>query len=171
MGKSNVVLIGMPGCGKSTIAKYLSNELNINYIDLDKYIQGKTNKTIEELFKIGEDYFRDVEANICKDVSELSDLIISTGGGVVKRKVNIDNLRKNGTIIFIDRPLDNILGDVNTTTRPLLKDGKDRLVNLYNERYDLYKKYCDIHIINNNTLDGVINVIIKALKEYSKYES
>ena len=166
MKNRNIVLIGMPGCGKSTIAKQLSQKLNINYIDLDKYIQGRTNKSIDELFKIGEEHFRDIETSICKEVCELDDLIISTGGGIIKRQVNMENLRKNGVIVFIDRPVDNIINDVNTDTRPLLKDGKERIFTLYNERYELYKKYCDIHIINDNLIEDTINDIINALKEY-----
>lgn len=165
MGK-NIVLIGMPGCGKSTIAKILSNKLSINYIDLDKYIQGKSNKSIDELFKIGEEHFRNVESFICKEVSELDNLIISTGGGIIKRKVNIDRLKKNGIIVFLDRPVEQILKDINTSTRPLLKQGKEKILNLYDERYHLYKEYCDIHIMNDKSIYDTIDDIIKALEEH-----
>lgn len=165
MGKKNIVLIGMPGCGKSVLARLLSKRIDVNYIDIDKYIQGKTNTTIDELFKSGENYFRDIESSICKEVSLFDDIIISTGGGVVKRKENIDNLKNNGTIIFIDRPLDKILADINTASRPLLNDGKERLISLYEERYPLYNEYCDLRIVNDSSLEDTIDYIIDGLKE------
>lgn len=165
MGNKNIVLIGMPGCGKSVLARLLSKKTDINYIDLDKYIQGKTNSTIADLFKLGEDYFRNIESLICKEVSLFDNVIISTGGGVVKRKENIDNLKKNGIIVFIDRPLDKILKDINTSSRPLLNDGKEKLISLYEERYPLYNEYCDLRIVNDRSLEDTINCIIDGVKE------
>ena len=66
-------------------------------------------------------------------------IIISTGGGVVKRKENIDFFKEKGIIIFIDRSVEDIINDIDTNSRPLLKDGISKLYNLYSERYNLYK--------------------------------
>lgn len=159
----NIVLIGMPGCGKTTIGKILSRKLNMDFYDVDKYIEQKTTKTIPELFAIGESHFRDVEEECVREVSKKTKRVISTGGGVVLRENNILNLKRNGIIIFINRPLENIIGDVDTTTRPLLKDGVERLKKLYEDRIDLYKGYCDFDIKNDKSLASVVEDIIKII--------
>ena len=82
--------------------------------------------------------------------------MISTGGGVVKKKENIDALKKDALIIFLDRPVEKILEDVDVSKRPLLKDGKERVINLYNERYELYKKYADEIVVNDSDMIEVI---------------
>lgn len=162
--KKNIVLIGMPGCGKTTIGKQLSEKLNMKFYDIDEYIEDKTNKKISEIFAISEAHFRDIEEKCVKEVSEGSTKIISTGGGVVLRENNILNLKRNGIIIFINRPLENIISDVDTTTRPLLKDGVERIKKLYEDRIELYKGYCDFNIKNNKSLTSVVEEIIKVLK-------
>ncbi|EKQ56469.1 MULTISPECIES: shikimate kinase [unclassified Clostridium] len=157
--KNKVVFIGMPGCGKSTIGRLVSKELNIKFIDMDKYIEDMTSKTIPELFEQGEDYFRDFESLACKELSKENNIIISSGGGVVKRKENIDALRENSFIIFIDRPLENLLEDIDVSKRPLLKDGREKLVRLYEERYELYRLAADEIIKNDEGLNGAINKV------------
>ncbi len=87
--KRKIVIIGMPGSGKTTIGKILSKELNLKFYDMDEYIQETRSKTIMELFENGEDYFRDIETEACRELADKSNVLISTGGGVVKRKENI----------------------------------------------------------------------------------
>ncbi|WP_142414955.1 shikimate kinase [Hathewaya massiliensis] len=161
----NIVLIGMPGCGKSTLGFFLSKKLGLDFIDLDVYIETKENKKIPEIFQKGEDYFRDLEAKSVEEVSEYNSIIISTGGGVIKREENIKNLKHNGKLIFIDRPLEKILEDIDTENRPLLKYKKDNLYNLYKERYDLYKKYADYRILNEGSLEEALNEILNLLEK------
>lgn len=79
--KNKVVIIGMPGSGKTTIGKILGEELNLKFYDMDEYIQERTSKSILELFKNGEDYFRNIETDICKELSKKQNILISTGGG------------------------------------------------------------------------------------------
>jgi shikimate kinase len=159
--KNKIVIIGMPGSGKTTLGKMLAEELNIKFFDMDEYIVEKTGKTTIQLFENGEEFFRDIESETCKELAEYSNVLISTGGGVIKRKANIDTLNKEGLIIFIDRPVDNILGDVDVSFRPLLKDGKEKLLKLYDERYALYNEYAE-EIVKN---DSDIRVVIDKLKE------
>jgi shikimate kinase len=159
--KNKVILIGMPGCGKSTVGKLVSKELNLNFFDMDKYIESMTSKTIPQLFEQGEDYFRDFETLACTELSEKSNILISSGGGVIKRKENIEILKKEGYIIFIDRPLEELLNDVDISTRPLLKDGREKLIKLYEERYELYKSSAD-KIVKN---DKDIREIVEKVKE------
>ncbi|MFQ8769465.1 MAG: shikimate kinase [Thomasclavelia ramosa] len=108
----NIVLIGIMGCGKTTLSRMLGEKLNRPVIDIDEYIVEKYHQTIPEMFEVSETYFRNNETAGCKDVSDLNGHIISTGGGVVLRPENIKYLKQNGIIIYIDRPIDNILTDV-----------------------------------------------------------
>lgn len=162
--KKNIVLIGMPGCGKSTIGKKLSLKLGLDFCDLDVCIEKDQNKTIKEIFKSGESYFRDVEQRIVKDVSKKEGLVIATGGGVVLRKCNIIELKKNGVIVFINREVKDIICDINIKNRPLLKDGKDKLYELYKKRYKLYTEYCDFKVDNCGSLEDAVDKIIKVLR-------
>ena len=91
----NIVLIGMPGCGKTTLGKILNKELSMEFYDMDNYIERKTDKKISELFEKGENYFRDIESLACEELSKNKNVIISTGGGVIKRKENIDFLKES----------------------------------------------------------------------------
>ena len=154
--KDKVVIIGMPGSGKTTIGKILSRELDLKFYDMDEYIQERTSKSILELFENWEDYFRNIETDMCRELSKEKNVLISTGGGVVKKKENIDALKKDALIIFLDRPVEKILEDVDVSKRPLLKDGKERVINLYNERYELYKKYADEIVVNDLDMIEVI---------------
>lgn len=154
--KDKVVIIGMPGSGKTTIGKILGRELDLKFYDMDEYIQERTSKSILELFENGEDYFRNIETDMCRELSKEKNVLISTGGGVVKKKENIDVLKKDALIIFLDRPVEKILEDVDVSKRPLLKDGKERIINLYNERYELYKKYADEIVVNDSDMIEVI---------------
>lgn len=154
--KDKVVIIGMPGSGKTTIGKILGRELDLKFYDMDEYIQERTSKSILELFENGENYFRNIETDMCRELSKEKNVLISTGGGVVKKKENIDVLKKDALIIFLDRPVEKILEDVDVSKRPLLKDGKERIINLYNERYELYKKYADEIVVNDADMIEVI---------------
>ena len=160
----NIVLIGMMGCGKTTISQLLNKKLNRPQIDIDEYLEDKYHMTIPEMFDISEEYFREKETICCDDVSRLDGYIISTGGGVIKNKKNIDILSKNGCIFYIDRPIENIYQDVDVSSRPLLKDGPEKLYELYEERHQKYLDACDFHIHNDGTLDDVVEKIIESLK-------
>lgn len=161
----NIVLIGMPGAGKTTIGGILANNLSMKFCDIDKYIEEKTGKTISEIFQDGEDAFRYIEREVVKELSGEAKMVIATGGGVIKDHKNMEKLRENGLIFFINRPLENIMGDIDIETRPLLKDDKERLYDLFDERYPLYKKYCHYEIINIGSLQEVSKRIIDIIKE------
>ena len=161
--KKSIVLIGMPGCGKTTIGEKLASKLGYEFCDIDKYIVEKEKKSIDEMFEYGEEHFRDIESNGVEYVSKKEKMVISTGGGVVKRERNIKALRENGIIIFINRPIESIVSDVDVEKRPLLKDGKEKIYKLFEERYDLYKKYCDIEVINDKDLDDVVDKITEMI--------
>lgn len=155
----NIVLIGMPGCGKSTIGRLVNSDTGLRFIDLDDYIVESNHMSIEEMFNQGEEFFRDKETEAVKEVSRDSGIIISTGGGVIKREENMQRLKKNGVIIFVDRSPEKIIETLDDSVRPLLKDGVKRIFDLYKERYELYKKYSDIVIFNNEELEKSVNEV------------
>ncbi len=162
-----IALIGMPGCGKTTIGKMLSEKTKVNLIDLDEYIEEK-GESIDSLFEKGEDVFRKCETNCLRETANINQaLILSTGGGIVKIKQNVDILKENFIVVFIDRPLDNIYNDIDINTRPLLKNNKEALINLYNERYSLYKDACHIKIDNVFDIEKVVETIIDKVNKYS----
>lgn len=143
----NIVLIGMPGCGKSTVGKQLAKLLDFSFTDCDRVIEATQKMTVSKIFELhGEDFFRTLEATALESFSALSGSVIATGGGCVERRENFEIIKKIGTVVFINRPLKKILADIDTSKRPLLSDGKERLYALYAKRLPLYRELCDIEI-------------------------
>ena len=159
----NIVLIGMPACGKSTIGYWLSKKINYPFVDVDRYLEEKENRIISDIFSNeGEEYFRELETEYLKELSEKEGIIISTGGGAVKNKENIDILKENGIIVFLNRAIDDISRE-NHRNRPLLQN-PDNIRKLYDERIKLYRRYADIIIKNDDSMDVIVDRIITALK-------
>ena len=141
--KENIVLIGMPSSGKSTVGRILAEKVGEEFIDTDELITKKINMPIKDFFALyGEEKFREVETEVIREIAGRGGLVISTGGGAVLRKENLINLRYNGNILFIDRPL-NLL--IPTDSRPLSSD-RMALENLYMTRYPIYSEACDSRI-------------------------
>lgn len=155
--KRNIVLIGLPGSGKTTIGKYLARRIKKPIIDIDKIISKNEDKNIHEIFNnFGEKYFRNLENEIIKQISLKSGLIISTGGGVVKNQENMDLLRANGFVIFLNRDIDKII--LREGKRPLIKSNND-LIKIKEERYKLYSVNADIVIKNNFTIEKAVRIL------------
>lgn len=155
--KQNIVLVGMPASGKTTVGKLLAEKLNLRFVDTDEEIV-KLHGEITSIFeKYGESVFRDLEAAVVKEVSALQGTVIATGGGVVLREQNVDLLKENGRIYFLDRPLESI---VPTADRPLSSD-RAALKKRYNERYPIYCKCADKHIISNSTPEDTVADIME----------
>ncbi len=158
--KQNIILIGMPSCGKSTIAKELEKRLNKAVYDSDTEVERIINTTISNFIKSnGETNFRNIESSVIENLSKQNSLIISTGGGVILRAENMIKLKQNGLIIFIDRPLELLTP---TSSRPLTSNIFD-LKKKYNERIGLYKKYADIIVKNDSKIEDAILEIIRRL--------
>ena len=154
--KQNIVLIGMPSSGKTTVGKRLASELEMQFIDTDKEIEKVSGKTIPEIFaESGEAAFRDIESSVITEVSSKQNCIIATGGGAILRPENITVLKGNGIIYFIDRPLQML---ITTDDRPL-SSNRDDLVKRYNERYDIYCGVADKKVINDSEIQAVIDTI------------
>jgi shikimate kinase len=155
----NIILIGMPGCGKSTLGRRLAGALHRSFVDADSYLEEKEGKSIPELFAVSEDCFRDAEERTIEALAKRESLVIATGG--VKRAVNIERLKKTGTIYFIDRRPEDIAGDVEVSTRPLLAEGSGKVYTLYHERITLYRKAADEIVVNEGSLESVLEKLTK----------
>ena len=144
----NIVLIGMPGCGKTTLALELRKMLGYKVIDSDRYIKKTSGMTVDELFEIGEDFFRIEETKALVDImSKYDRTVVATGGGVVERACNKEVLKQNGFVIFINRDLNEIRKVLTSKNRPLLRNNKDKVLNsLYERRIDKYRDFCDMEV-------------------------
>ena len=143
----NIVLIGMPGTGKSLIGKLLAELTGKTLQDTDAKIEEEAKMTIPEIFeKEGEAGFRDRESAICKKLGKERNLIIATGGGAILRPENVDALRQNGTLVHITRSIDKLP----TRGRPLSKN-IETLKKMEAQRMSLYKAAADITFRNNYT--------------------
>ncbi len=162
--KMNIALIGMPASGKTSVGKVLSERLNKAFVDSDDKIVKVENKNIPEIFaKFGEAYFRNVEKSVIKEISMLNSQVISTGGGAVLNPENIENLKANSRIYFLDRPLDML---ITTQDRPLSSNRAD-LEKRYDERYELYKSSADVIIDGGKSVEEVAKMIEENFYEYS----
>ena len=138
---NNIVLIGMPGSGKSTVGRLISKALGRPFVDSDDYLRQLIGRDIRELFRESEAAFRDAETEAIRQLAARDGYIIACGGGGVKRAENMELLRSTGRVIFLDRDVRCIARSVDTQGRPLLSSSADRLQQLYDERIGLYRKY------------------------------
>ena len=153
---ANVVLFGMPSCGKSTIGKALAKELDREFLDTDELIKQKTGKSPSTIIKeSGEKVFRDIESEVIKSVGILSSKVISLGGGGVLRRENVLALQSNGVLCYVKRPLELL----ENTDRPLsMQKGVQKL---WKERKDIYESAKDISIDNTKTVFDAVKEIIE----------
>jgi shikimate dehydrogenase len=156
----NIIFIGMPSSGKSTMGRLVSKNLNREFYDLDELVEKRENKTIPEIFKEhGEKYFRDLETEVLAEVSKKTGVVIATGGGTPIRDINRDLILQNSKVIYLDRKLENL----ETTGRPLSKN-LEELKKLKGEREPIYSNLCDIKIEVIENKDETLNLIMKKLK-------
>ena len=154
--KENIVLVGMPSSGKSTVGKIIAKALGREFVDTDSLIEENEGMSIPEIFeKYGEDYFRDAETVAVKSVSLRSGIVIATGGGAVLREENVNALSENGRIYFIDRPLEDLIP---TPDRPLSSSG-EAIEKRYRERYGIYSSIADKTIKVTTDAEGVAKSI------------
>ena len=152
----NIVLIGMPGCGKSTLGKLLAERTGKQFVDADDVIVQRAGISIPKIFdKIGEEGFRKLETEVLSDLGKQSGLIIATGGGCVTRSENYNLLHQNGHIIWIQRQISSLP----TNGRPLSL--QNSLVSMLAVRKPLYEQFSDSSVINDGSLDETITAILQ----------
>lgn len=160
----NIIIIGMPGSGKTTLGKALAQRLGREFFDADDVIVEQEGKPIKELFAVCEDCFRDAEIRASKTLAAKEGIVVACGGGVIKRTENMEILKKTGIIIFLDRAPDEIVSDVDVSTRPLLKDGKQKVYDLYDERIQSYRAAADYTVTNHTAINEVLNSMIRLVE-------
>ncbi len=156
--KENIVLIGMPSSGKSTVGDILAARFGRACVDTDRVIEANEGVSIPQIFaEKGEKSFRDIEAATVAEVSRSGGVVIATGGGAVLREENLRALRQNGRLYFLDRPLEQLIP---TEGRPLARDA-EAIEARYKERYGIYTQAADVIIENNGSAIEAAERIIK----------
>lgn len=156
--KRNLVLTGMPGCGKSTLGRLIAERLGMDFCDSDTEIIETEKRPIPQIFEqCGEKGFRDIETAAIERLSARQHTVIATGGGAILRDENLRFLRANGVVCFLDRPLEQL---VTTDDRPLSSD-REKLRKRYEERYDRYCSTADIIIDCSSGIEENVSRIVK----------
>ena len=159
--KENIVLIGMPSCGKSTIGKKLAKKINKKFVDVDSEIEKIIKTDIASFItENGEEAFRKIESEVIEQLSKQNNLVIATGGGSILKERNVNFLKQNGRLYFLDRSLKNLCV---TSSRPL-SSTYDALEKRYKERYPIYNKVCDVKVNGDMGISTIIKYIIQEKK-------
>lgn len=159
----NIIFVGMPGSGKTRMARLLAKELNMKLVDIDAEIKKREDMSIEDIFKNkGEEYFRNIESEVLYEFSKEQAQVIATGGGSILRKRNRDCIMQNSYVIFLNRNLDRLA----RKGRPLSKD-KEALRKLYEQRISYYKEVSNVEI---DVEENIEKTFIKIKKELIKDE-
>ena len=157
----NIILIGMPGCGKSTIGHLLARKTGRKFVDADEALEQSAGCTIPEIFSSrGENAFRELETQTLAELGKQSGLIIATGGGCVTKDYNYPLLHQNGIIFWIQRDL----SQLPIEGRPLSQ--ANRLADMYQVRKPLYETFADHTIDNDGSLETAVQSIIQILEEH-----
>ena len=156
----NIILIGMPGSGKSTVGALLAEKTGKSFVDADAYLVQASGRPIPEIFATdGEEAFRALETQVLAELGKQSGLIIATGGGCVTRERNFHLLHQNGTLFCLDRDLEKLPTD----GRPLSQN--TGLTEMYRVRKPLYDRFADSHIDNNGNPEAAAGQILRLLEE------
>ena len=160
--KENIVLIGMPSCGKTTVGKNIANKLGFVFIDTDEEIVKEECRAITDIFSNdGEKIFREIESRIISKLSSgINGAVIATGGGAVLNSENIDKLKANGCVFWLDRPLQALMP---TSDRPTAST-PEAIKKRYFERLPIYKDRCDIRIDGDCTINEASEKILQIIK-------
>ena len=158
--KRNIVFIGMPGSGKSTLGRLTAQRLGWQFFDTDPLIETRTGRKVSEIFRDdGEETFRQLETKVISELCRKRQVVISTGGGAVTRPENMAMLSMTGKLIYLDRPLE-LIAASNLRDRPLLAGDSRKLYRLFDERKSLYEGYANWKVANIYTPDQVVDSIL-----------
>lgn len=165
---SNIYLIGMRGVGKSTVGKILAKKLEVRFFDADDEIVSQQKKTVNHLIEEnGWDFFRELERDVIKSISERENIIASTGGGVLMFFDNAERLKNTGELVLLTAPLSTLAGRIRLSeARPSLtgKDVEAELEAVWNDRKSVYKSCADITVdTDGKTAEEVADIIARQL--------
>ncbi len=162
-----ILIIGMMGCGKTTVGKIVARKLKLHYVDIDRYIENKEGKTVSEIFDISESYFRELEYQASVELSKLDNVVVSSGGGIILFERNMECFSEF-IKVYINRSKELILSTVNRENRPMLKNGDELFLVQYKKRLPIYLKYKDIEVISDGTPYDCAKKILGGLLKYEK---
>ncbi len=155
----NIVLVGMPGAGKSTQARFLNYMLKRPVYDSDQAFRYSLHVEPGDFFQqYGEEAFRREEAAVIRELGRMNGVILATGGGAVLKEENQDSLRQNGRVVFLSRPVESL----STYGRPL-SSSRQKLIQLETERLPIYRSVCDVEISVDENKNGTARRILRAL--------
>ena len=171
----NILLVGFMGSGKTTIGKCLAKHINFSFLDTDKQILKRSGKSIPDLFKISESYFRSWEEKVLKEMKGLTNTVIATGGGVVTNKENWPHLSALGKVFFLKVSEETVLQRLRfDKNRPLLQqDNKEEIIhNLLIEREPMYTNLSDYVVtVDNKSIPEIINELLTIINYEKRYTS
>lgn len=157
----DIVLIGMPACGKTMFGRKLAKSLGCEFYDADEVLEQREKRSIKSFFAESEAAFRAAETRTLSFLSAKENVVIATGGGAVLVEENMKLLSENGEIIFIDRSPEKIIASITDDSRPLLAADKKRVFDLYEQRIALYRKYADVIIDNNGSPEETFDQLVR----------
>ena len=162
----SIVLIGMMGSGKTTCGRMLARRLGREFIDTDAVIVERAGMSIAEIFSTrGETAFRDMESELCRELSDRCDAVIATGGGMILRPENAAALKAHGAVVFLNRPAGEIFDSTSMAGRPLAQDGRKAFLERFAQREPVYRAAADAEITGFASADATVDEILKKLKE------
>ncbi len=140
----NIILIGMMGCGKTTVGELLAQRLHKTLVDTDKLIEAREGMSVPDIFETqGEGYFRSVEVGVAQALSLRDDLIIACGGGLPMQEAAMAALKESGIVIWLDREAGDIFDREDMSGRPLARQGREAFIARAEERKPVYEKWAD----------------------------
>lgn len=161
----HIVLCGMMGCGKTTMARLLGQYYGLPAVDTDELVERQAAMTISEIFaRQGEDAFRDMETAVCRELSGKENLVIATGGGLPLRAENRALLRENGIVLFLRRDPGSIYDSVDMSGRPLGQQGKEAFLRRFSQREPIYREFSHIVIENFSSPEETLREIVSKLE-------
>lgn len=164
MNKENIILIGMPGSGKSTCGVLAAKALLKNFFDTDLLFQGLEEKKLQDIIDDdGIEYFLSAEERAILSL-DINATVVATGGSVVYSDKSMEHLKKSGKVIYLHLSYDTMVDRINNiTTRGVVVKEGDSLEDMYNERLPMYQKWADVVInCDNNTVEQTVEKIVKA---------
>jgi shikimate kinase len=155
----NVTLIGMMGCGKTTVGRLLARKMGRKFLDTDAEIEHREGRSISEIFASdGEEYFRELEEKLCRELSHSSGLVIACGGGLPLRPQAIQALKQSGVTFWLDRDPGETYDGLDTAGRPLAQAGRTAFLERYEQRSPVYRACAD-HVVRAESPEAAAETV------------
>ena len=167
MGK-NIILIGMMGCGKTTVGALLSRRLGLELVDTDALIEQRAGRSIPDIFsRDGEAHFRTLELALCWELSGQSGLVIACGGGLPTQEAAIADLKETGLVFWLDRDPGQTYDGLDVSGRPLAQGGREDFLQRYERRAPIYRRWADYVIPCGDGPQGAAERVSTIYREVS----